>query len=295
MGMIDTIAVGQVACWQEARWGWVMLAALLLFGAPSWAAGLANAFPGSARGYLVKIGNSTTWGEGTQRRLPPASLTKMMTALLTLERGRLDDVVTVSQAAARETGSRLGLRAGQRFTVRSMLAAAMIRSANDACHVLADYVGGNEARFVRLMNAKAVALGMRNTHFTNACGHHHLRHYSSAADLAILAERLLRFPVIVQLAQRSTYAIRTRDGAKTYTFKSTNKLLGQYPGVMGLKTGYTPQAGRCLVATAYRNGTRILLVLLHAPQRWETASAMLDHAFDRVRTATNRSMALGSS
>lgn len=294
--MGDTIASGQAICWQEARLGWAMLAMLLLFFvAPSWAAGLANAFPGSARGYLVKIGNTPAWGEGIQRRLPPASLTKMMTALLALERGRLDDVVTVSPAAAHETGSRLGLRSGQHFTVRSMLAAAMIRSANDACHVLADYVGGNEARFVRLMNAKAAALGMRNTHFTNACGHHDIMHYSSAADLAILAERLLRYPVVVQLAQRSLFAIRTRDGAKTYTFKSTNKLLGQYPGAMGLKTGYTPQAGRCLVATAYRNGTRVLLVLLHAPQRWETASAMLDQAFNRVRTATNHSLTLGSS
>lgn len=294
--MVGMGTAGQAAFWQDVRLDWAMAVTLLLFfAAPSWATGLANAFPGSARGYLVKIGNTTTWGEGTQRRLPPASLTKMMTALLVLERGRLNDVVTVSQAAARETGSRLGLRAGQRFTVRSMLAAAMIRSANDACHVLADYVGGNEARFVRLMNAKAAALGMRNTHFTNACGHHHVRHYSSAADLAILAERLLRFPVVVQLAQRSLYTIRTRDGAKTYTFKSTNKLLGQYPGAMGLKTGYTPQAGRCLVATAYRNGTRVLLVLLHAPQRWETASAMLDHAFVRVRTATSRSLSFGPS
>ena len=294
--MVGMGAAGRITCWQDVRLGWAMTVALLLFFvAPSWAAGLANAFPGSARGYLVKIGNTTTWGEGTQRRLPPASLTKMMTALLVLERGRLDDVATVSQAAARETGSQLGLVAGQRFTVRSMLAAAMIRSANDACHVLADYVGGNEARFVRLMNARAAALGMRNTHFTNACGHHHVRHYSSAADLAILAERLLRFPVVVQLAQRSLYTIRTRDGAKTYTFKSTNKLLGQYPGAMGLKTGYTPQAGRCLVATAYRNGTRVLLVLLHAPQRWETASAMLDHAFVRVRTATSRPLSFGPS
>lgn len=294
--MVGMGAAGRITCWQDMHLGWAMTVALLLFFvAPSWAAGLANAFPGSARGYLVKIGNTTTWGEGTQRRLPPASLTKMMTALLVLERGRLDDVATVSQAAARETGSRLDLRAGQRFTVRSMLAAAMIRSANDACHVLADYVGGNEARFVRLMNAKAAALGMRNTHFTNACGHHHVQHYSSAADLAILAERLLRFPVVVQLAQRSLYTIRTRDGAKTYTFKSTNKLLGQYPGAMGLKTGYTPQAGRCLVATAYRNGTRVLLVLLHAPQRWETASTMLDHAFVRVRTATSRPLSFGPS
>ncbi len=103
--------------------------------------------------------------------LPPASLTKLMTALLVLEHDRPDETVTITPDATRETGSRLGLKSGERFRMHDLLAAALLPSANDACHALADHLAGNESAFVALMNQRAQTLGMRDTHFTNACGH----------------------------------------------------------------------------------------------------------------------------
>ena len=153
------------------RWGaGRVLACLLLLVSAGPAAAAENPFPSVASAYLVKIQGRTVWAGGASRRLPPASLTKIMTALLVLETGRPDDVVTVSRAAARETGTRLGLRVGERLTVTDLLTATLVRSANDACRALADWREGSEARFVRLMNRRASALGLRDTHFANACG-----------------------------------------------------------------------------------------------------------------------------
>lgn len=259
-------------------------AALALLSAAPVRAGTDEVFPNVATSYLVRVDNRETWSHQAYLRLPPASLTKIMTALLVLEHGRFQDTVTISPHAAAETGMHLGLHAGEQFYVADLLAATLLQSANDACHALAEHLAGSERAFVARMNRRAGELGMSDTHFANACGHDDPQHYSSAHDLARLAEAALAQPLFTKLTARVEAAIATRDGRRTFRLVNRNELVGRYPGAVGVKTGYTPQAGKCLVAYAQRNNTSVMAVLLNAPDRWWTAVAMLDRAFAEARS-----------
>lgn len=249
----------------------------------------AQAQPGflpEARAYLVEGGGRTLWEKDADRPLPPASLTKLMTALLVHENGGLDAVATVSRAAAAETGSRLGLKPGERLRVRDLLAAALIHSANDACHVLADWVAGDQAQFVELMNRRAAQLGLKRTRYANACGHDQSGHQSSARDLARLAERSMQVPVIAQFVAMPSHEIATADGTRRFPLVNKNALIGRYPGALGVKSGFTARAGKCLIAAAQRDGHRVLLVMLNATNRWWDASDVLDRAFAELAPAS---------
>lgn len=243
-------------------------------------------FPNVASSYLVQVNNSLLWERQVNQRLSPASLTKLMTVLLVLDNYQPKAVVEVSKQAAQETGMRLALRTGQHFYVEDMLSAALINSANDACHVLADYIGGDHRGFVRLMNQRAEKMGMRNTHFSNACGHDEADHYSTSHDLAILANALLEYKLVTQLAIKEAAQIVEIGEKKTYTLQNKNALIGRYQGALGLKTGYTPKAGTCLIAYAERGKNRVLLVMLHAKNRWWDAVDLLDLAFAQARHAS---------
>ncbi len=266
---------------------------LWLFIALSGAAGAKerpDPFPGiTASAYLLKTESEVVWERNSDRALPPASLTKIMTALLVIKRAHLDDIAIVRDEAARETGTRLGLRRGERMYVGFLLAATLLGSANDACHALADYVSGSEAEFTKLMNREARALGMRNTRFTNACGHDQPGHYSSARDLALLAEAGLAEPVFSELAATVSLNISTVGGERVFRLENKNELIGRYPGARGVKTGFTAGAGKCVIALAERNGVRVLLVVLNAPDRWWRAAEMLDAAFARAERASRAS------
>jgi D-alanyl-D-alanine carboxypeptidase (penicillin-binding protein 5/6) len=253
--------------------------ALLFASLPAPGSAAENRFPDVATAYLVRVQDRTLWAGRPDRRLAPASLTKIMAALLVLEAYRPDAVVTVSRAAAAETGARLGLKAGERMTVADLLAAALLRSANDACHALAQWRAGNQAAFVALMNRRAADLGLRDTHFANACGHDAHEHYSTAADLAALTEAALRYPEFARLVAQAGASVSTTDGARRFRLENSNALIGRLPGAVGVKSGYTREAGKCLVALAQRNGTRVLLVLLDARNRWWDAHGMIEHAF----------------
>jgi len=205
----------------------------------------------------------------------------MMTALLVLERADLRSVVTVSREASRETGTRLGLAAGDRMLVIDLLAAALLGSANDACHALADYVAGSEKKFVDLMNARAREMGLPRTRFANACGHDAPGMYSTARDLARLAETAMGNPVFAKIAGIVGGEVSTADGGKKYSIENKNELIGRYRGALGVKTGFTGSAGKCLVALVERGEKRVLLVLLNAPDRWWKAEEILDAAFAR--------------
>jgi serine-type D-Ala-D-Ala carboxypeptidase (penicillin-binding protein 5/6) len=236
-------------------------------------------YPNPAPSYLVQINGETYQEKNPNIRRPPASLTKIMTALIVMENCRMDEVVKVSRGAARETGSRIWLRRGEQLTVHDLLAATLIASANDACRALADHVAGNEKAFVARMNAKAKVLQLKNTRFTNACGHDNPGLYSCASDLAILAEYALRNPLFCDLVSRRYLRIQTVKGKHVFNLKNKNRLIGRYPGARGVKTGTTPGAGQCLVALAQRGDRRVLLVLMHSRNRWQAAPAMLDAAF----------------
>ena len=205
----------------------------------------------------------------------------MMTGLLVLERADPGEVVTVSGEASRETGTRLGLKEGDRMSVIELLGATLLGSANDACHVLADHVAGSETKFVALMNSRAREMGLSNTRFANACGHDAPGMRSTARDLALLAETAMGNPVFAKMAGLEDGWISTADGGKKFPLENKNLLIGRYRGAIGVKTGFTESAGKCLVALAERGGKRVLLVLLNAPDRWWKAEEILDAAFAR--------------
>lgn len=247
--------------------------------APAHADSISDPYPKVAKSYLVFVDGVAQWGHDIHKPLPPASLTKMMTSLLTMEHADLNDIVTVNKAAASETGSRIWIKEGDQLTVRDLLTATMVHSGNDACRALAEYIGGNEAQFVDMMNQRAKLLGMQDTHFMNACGHDHPEHYSTAADLAIVAQEVMRYPVINEIVSVVKGKLRTVDKKRVFAIKNRNELVGRYPGVIGVKTGYTKGAGKCLVAMAERGNHNVMLIMLNAPNRWWDAEEMLNQSF----------------
>jgi D-alanyl-D-alanine carboxypeptidase (penicillin-binding protein 5/6) len=196
-------------------------------------------------------------------RLPMASITKLMTVLVALERAKLDDVVTVDGDAVGVTGSGVRLRAGERITVRDLISAALIQSANDAAVALAAHVGnGDEDAFVALMNRKAQQLGLTATHFERADGLDIAGHVSTAHDLNRLAQVAMRQPVI-----RNVVAVRNTTIAGGRSLHTWNDLLGAFPGLIGVKTGHTSDAGWCQVAAARGPGFTIYATILGSPTR----------------------------
>ena len=265
--------------------GWMAL--WLLVAAPSFAAAPVDAYPDVAAAYWVEVDGRPTWAGQPDRRLPIASLAKLMTALVIAEAGGLDEMVTVGPGTAQATGTRLGLRPGERYVAGDLFTAMLVRSANDACRALADWKGGDLATFVARMNARAAELGMKDTRFANACGHDAPGQASSVRDLALLARVAIAQPRIALDARRLRYTLRSQGG-RQFTMNSTNALLEQVPGAIGLKTGYTPGAGRCLIALAQRDGHEVLVVLLHAPDRWWDSVALIELAFDQAQLRTPR-------
>lgn len=221
--------------------------------------------------------------------LPPASVTKILTALVILEQGRLDDIVVVSRLAAQTGGYRLGLRAGQRISLGDLLAAVLIRSANDAAVAAGEHVGGGLAGFVALMNEKASQLGMVNSHFANPHGLDEPMHYTTARDLAVLTRVALENPTFATLVRSRQVRLTVwSQGRRSLVpqarfVQSHNRLLGQVAGADGVKTGYTDSAGRCLVASASRGDQRMIAVLLNDPHRWNDAAMLLEYGFGSRR------------
>jgi D-alanyl-D-alanine carboxypeptidase (penicillin-binding protein 5/6) len=242
-----------------------------------------------ARAWLLKLDNRVIETHQADLALPPASLTKIMTAMLWLQKPlRQQEWVTVSARAAAETGTRLGLKAGQRYRGAELLAAMLVTSANDACVALAEHSAGSVQAFVRDMNKAAQVLGLAQTHFDNPCGHDAVGQRSSANDLLRLTEIALADPVFKDLVARPTWAFPrgagTASGARE-VLKSSNLLFGRLAGAQGVKTGFTAQAGKCVIALAERDGHRVLLVLLNAPDRWWAAHGLIESAFARAGNA----------
>ena len=232
--------------------------------------------------YLVDLKSRRVLLEkNATRRLPPASLTKVMTALVALEAAALQQVVKVDPRALAHHSS-LNLHAGEQFVLRDLLTAMLVTSANDACEAIAWHVGGDADRFVAMMNERARALGLHDTHFANACGFDAPGHYSSAADLARLTEQALQAPAISMMVRTVTRDIANLDGTRRVSLYSTNELLLD-PDVTGVKTGYTSKAGRCLIASMFKDGHRLLLVGLNVQNRWEQATKLLRYGYALLR------------
>jgi serine-type D-Ala-D-Ala carboxypeptidase (penicillin-binding protein 5/6) len=251
------------------------------FAFPAHADQVPDRYPQIASAYLVQIGDRDLWSGRADERLPPASLTKIMTALLVLEDYRPAQVVTVSATAAKSTSS-VKLQTGDRLTVEALLTATLLASANNACAALAETMAGNVSAFVAKMNERAQALGLTNTHFANPCGFDAPGHYSSARDLARLAHTALAHPEFAALVAKAEATIATVDGGRSFPLRNRNALVGSYAPAIGVKTGYTSGAGTCLIALAQKGDVRVLLVMLNAKRRWWDAIGVIENAFDEA-------------
>lgn len=229
--------------------------------------------------------------KNSNEQLPPASMTKIMTMLLIMEaldEGKLsmEEKVRTSEYAASMGGSQIFLEPGEEMTVKQMLQGIAIGSGNDASVAMAERIAGSEEDFVAKMNHKAKELGLKNTVFKNTTGLPVEEHYSTANDMAIMAKELLKYEDITKFT--GTYEAYLReDTDKKFWLVNTNKLVRFYPGVDGLKTGFTKEALYCLTATAEKDGMRVIAVVFGAPtpkDRNAQVTKMLDYAFNQYKT-----------
>jgi len=245
--------------------------------------------PNASSAVLMDADTGTVMYEKNKdQKLPPASITKIMTMLLIMEaldqgQIKLDEKVRTSEYAASMGGSQIFLEPGEEMTVEEMLKGIALASGNDASVALAEKIAGSEEAFVAKMNAKAKQLGMQNTHFVNVNGLPADNHYTSAYDIAIMSRELLKHPDITKYTGLYQDYLR-KDTEKPFWLVNTNKLVRFYPGADGLKTGYTSEAKFCLSATAKRDNLRVIAVVLGEPNtktRNAEVTRMFDYAFSQ--------------
>lgn len=215
-------------------------------------------------------------------KLPPASTTKLVTAMVVLDRAKMSDAVTISEAAANVPSLKeTKLRAGETLTVETLLYAALIRSANDAAFALAEIVAGSEKKFVQLMNRKAIAIGASNTRFINTTGLPGKGQHTTAYDLSKIMRYALKYPVIKEIIGKKEAEISTEQG-RTIALENTNKLLWSDNGAVGGKTGYTKAARHCFVYAGEKEGEMVIVAILGAQSReilWNEAENLKTRGF----------------
>lgn len=263
---------------------WMGIVAVVLIICPFAAGGASSPsppLPVSAKSALLADAETGKILWAYQPDLPcyPASVTKMMTAVLILERGNLDDWVTIPKEAAFTGESSMALKEGERVRLRDLLAAIVVRSANDACVAAAIHLAGSVDKFVGWMNEKARELGMTHTHFVNPHGLHHPNHYTTARDLLTLARYALRLPQFRRLVALPEVTIAPTNKSALRHYRNRNKLLTLYPGCDGIKTGYTVPAGKCLVASATRDGWQLIAIVLGSQNHFADCATLLDYGF----------------
>jgi D-alanyl-D-alanine carboxypeptidase (penicillin-binding protein 5/6) len=213
----------------------------------------------AATGEVLFSKNSTT-------RLPPASTTKLMTAIVAIENGNFSKVVTISKKASQAMASRVGFKEGDQVTIEGLLYAALLESANDAAVAIAEAIAGSEPRFVPLMNEKALSIGARDTKFINATGLPGNGQYTTALDLSKILSYALRFPKLREI-MGTPVAIITTDAGRVFYLRSTDRLLWSDEKIIGGKTGFTLNAGHCFVCAAQGETRTILVAVLGSPSR----------------------------
>lgn len=261
-----------------------LAAALLCLGLPVSARGEELAV--SARSAVLLSGESgaVLWEKNARERLPMASTTKIMTALLTLEEAERagDPAVDITEEMAAVEGSSMGLQAGDRLTLTNLAAGMLLASGNDAANGAALFLDGSQEGFARRMNSRAEEIGMEDTRFVTPSGLDAEGHFSTAYDLALLAREALENEAFAKLAASPRCEVTFIEPAHTATYENHNKLLGLYEGCVGVKTGYTKKAGRCLVSAAQREGVTLIAVTLDAPDDWDDHTALLDYGFSQL-------------
>ena len=254
------------------------VAAALLSCAAAHAAPI-DAYPGAAASYLLVADGQPLWAHAPSLPRPPASLAKLMTALVLLDDGwQPQAIVTASTRAVHVDGTRLGLRVGESLRAEDALVALLVRSANDVCVALAEHAAGSIEAFAGRMNERARRMGLADSHFEHPCGLDAPGQHTTAADLLRIAQEALQRPQVAAIVPRASAWVTT-TGGRRIGMHNGNELLGRVPGVFGMKSGYTTGAGKCVVAVADRDGHRIWLVMLAGADRWWAASGMIDAAF----------------
>ena len=217
--------------------------------------------------------------QNAEARLPMASTTKIMTALVALERCEFGELVEIDDSAIGVEGSSAYLKTGEVLTMEELLYALLLQSANDAAVAIACHIGGDVSGFADMMNDKAKALGLCDTHFTNPHGLDSGEHYTTAKDLAIIASAAMKNPDFKRIVSTYKRTFSTEERVRTYV--NHNKLLRMYEGCVGVKTGFTKKSGRCLVGAAERDGLTFITVTLDAPSDWNDHTKMLDFGFEK--------------
>lgn len=215
------------------------------------------------------------------KSLPIASLTKIMTAIVAIERGKLTDQVEVSRNAYGKEGSSIYLKLGEKMSLHHMLYGLMLRSGNDAATAIAEHVGGSLEGFVYMMNEKAQELGMTDSHFANPHGLDQEGHYASANDLAKLTAYSLKNPIFQEIVKTSVKRVPNPNEKWDTIWSNKNKMLSMYEGSDGVKTGYTKVAKRCLVSSATRKGQQLAVVTLNDSDDWADHARLLDFGFSQ--------------
>ncbi len=213
-----------------------------------------------------------------EAKLPMASTTKIMTAIVALERGNLKDKIKISATAAGVEGSSMYLEAGEIMTLEELLYGLMLASGNDAAVAIAEHFGGVE-KFVELMNQTASKVGAKSTHFENPNGLPHENHYSTAYDMALLTAHGLKNPDFAKIVSTKSYSITGTGKAYPRTLTNHNKLLRMMESCIGVKTGFTKAAGRCLVSASRQEGMTLICVTLNAPDDWNDHCNLYNHLF----------------
>ena len=216
-------------------------------------------------------------------RLPMASTTKIMTALVAIENASLEKSVSISDEAVGTEGSSLYLKQGEIMTMGDLLMGLMLRSANDAALAIAYEISGSVEAFAEKMNEKAALIGADSTHFTNPHGLDDKEHYTTAKDLAIITAEALNNSTFLKIVSTEKCIIKNADG-EARLLTNHNKLLKLYDGAIGVKTGFTKKSGRCLVGAAERDGARLISVTINAPDDWNDHKTLFDYGFYKLKS-----------
>ncbi len=226
------------------------------------------------------------YSKNAHEKLPMASTTKIMTAILALESGRMSEVVRVSERAVRIGGSSVYLEVGEEKTLEELVWGLLLRSGNDAAVAIAEHLSGSTEKFAGEMTRRAAQLGAIQTKFTNPHGLHQEGHYTTAYDLALLAAHAMTLPKFREIAATREKQISWHDRPGGRLLRNQNKLLVMYEGAEGIKTGWTTPAGRCFAGATVRTGWRLVGVVLNAPQMWEDTIRLFDFGYQYYRWQT---------
>jgi D-alanyl-D-alanine carboxypeptidase (penicillin-binding protein 5/6) len=268
---------------QNRTYLWVFLTVILISQiAGPLAASAAPAVTGQAALLMDPVNGQVLYEKNADERIYPASTTKILTAIIAIESGKMDEKVTIPLEASLVEGSAIGLQEGERIPLGDLLYALMLNSGNDSAVAIAYHLGGSIDGFTGIMNKKAAAIGAVNTHFNNPNGLPDSSHYSTARDMALIARYAMQNPEFRDIVATKVKNIERNDPeAQTY-LGNHNKMLWNYDGAIGIKTGYTDDAGQCLVTAAARGGRELLAVVMKSEGAniWTDSTSLLDYGFN---------------